>query len=369
MKILYDHQCFVRQNYGGISRYHYHLIKEFESQNDVDVTLSLTHSNNQYINNDKKFNVKNFLSHQNFKGKVTLLGLINRKSTISLLKKGDYDVFHPTYYDPYFLKYLFNKPFVLNIHDMIHEVYPEIDKGTNITLEQKKELLKAADLIIVPSKNTQNDLIRSYNVSSDKIEVIYLAASINKEMAHPKEKMNLPDKYILFVGKRDFYKNFINFFLAIEPLLIDHPDIFLITAGGGKFTKDESKLFESKNLSNKVINKPADDLSLATLYSNALAFVFPTLYEGFGIPALEAMNCDCPVIMSNTSSLPEVGGDAAVYFNPTDLADILAKTEMVIFNNEIRNKIINSIPDQRKKFSFTKTALQTRAVYERVINK
>ena len=103
------------------------------------------------------------------------------------------------------------------------------------------------------------------------------------------------------------------------------------------------------------------------MYANALAFVFPSKYEGFGIPVLEAMNCDCPAIISNKSSLPEVGGDAAVYFNPDDLDDIRQKIISVVFNSELRQELIIKGRIQRNKFSFVNTALQTHTVYRNIL--
>lgn len=369
MRILYDHQCFVQQQYGGVSRYHYQLIKELSKLQDVEVTLSLKYSNNFYIKEDKSFEVKQFFPNHNFYFKRTLLDYINRFSTNYALKNGDYDIFHPTYYKPYFLNHINNKPFIITVYDSIHEKYPEIINSIDKTLENKKVLLYKAGLILAISNSTKNDLIQLYNVSPEKIEVVYLAASINKQMALPKEKLNLPERYILYVGNRDFYKNFNNFLLAIEPLLKDNPELFLIAAGGGKFNASELKLFEIKNLKNKILYKPADDTSLATLYKNALAFVFPSLYEGFGIPALEAMNCDCPVVMSNTSSLPEVGGEAAIYFNPTKIDDIREKIASVIFNDELREDLIKKVAVQRNNFSFKRTALKTKEAYEKLLNK
>ena len=369
MKVLFDHQCFVQQQFGGVSRYHYQLIKELNKLQGVETKLSLKYSNNFYINGDKSLSVKKFFPNNNFYFKRTILDYINRLSTIPVLKKGDYDIFHPTYYKPYFLKYLDGKPFIIMAHDTIHETFPEIINLVDKTLDHKKETLYKARLIIANSHSTKNDLMSIYNISAEKIEVIYLAASVNKQMAVQKEKLNLPEKYLLYVGNRDFYKNFNIFLLAIEPLLINNSDLFLIAAGGGIFNRAELKLFESKNLKNKVIYKSADDISLATLYSNALAFIFPTLYEGFGIPALEAMNCDCPVIMSNTSSLPEVGGDAAIYFDPTNIEDIKKKISSVIFDREFKKELIAKGVTQRKKFSFENTALQTKAVYKKIMNK
>ena len=196
---------------------------------------------------------------------------------------------------------------------------------------------------------------------------MYLAASINKSLASSNPKLDLSEKYILFVGNRDFYKNFNKFILAVEPLLKERKDLFLICSGGGNFTNEEKKFFHSKELENKILHQAADDITLATLYASALAFIFPTLYEGFGIPALEAMNCDCPVIMSNTSSLPEVGGDAAIYFDPNNIDDMREKIESVIFNIDLRNALILKAKPQRQKFSFQKTAIQTLDVYKRLL--
>lgn len=366
VKVLFDHQCFVQQQYGGVSRYHYQLIKELNKLKDVKSILSLKYSNNFYINEDKSFEVKKFFPNHKFYFKRTILDYINRLSTIPNLKKGDYDIFHPTYFGTYFLKHLNAKPFIVTVYDSIHEKYPEIINSIDRTLEYKKEIISKANLILAISNSAKNDLINIYKIPAEKIKVVYLAASINKNFALSKEQLSLPEKYILFVGNRDFYKNFKNFIQAIAPLLKEQKDLFLISAGGGGFSNDEIKYFRSMQIENKVIYKNADDASLATLYSNALAFIFPSLYEGFGIPALEAMNCDCPVIMSNTSSLPEVGGDAAFYFEPNDIEDIKNKIAKVIFDKELRKELIEKGKIQRSKFSFEKTAKETLEVYEKL---
>ena len=366
VKVLFDHQCFVQQQYGGVSRYHYQLIKELNKLKDVKSILSLKYSNNFYINEDKSFEVKKFFPNHKFYFKRTILDYINRLSTIPNLKKGDYDIFHPTYFGTYFLKHLNAKPFIVTVYDSIHEKYPEIINSIDRTLEYKKEIISKANLILAISNSAKNDLINIYKIPAEKIKVVYLAASINKNFALSKEQLSLPEKYILFVGNRDFYKNFKNFIQAIAPLLKEQKDLFLISAGGGGFSNDEIKYFRSMQIENKVIYKNADDASLATLYSNALAFIFPSLYEGFGIPALEAMNCDCPVIMSNTSSLPQVGVDAAIYFEPNDIEDIKNKIAKVIFDKELRKELIEKGKIQRSKFSFEKTAKETLEVYEKL---
>ncbi len=368
MKVLYDHQCFTQQQFGGVSRYHFQLIKELNKLQNIEINLSLKYSNNFYVNEDNSFKVKRFLPNHKFYFKRTILDYINRIYTNKVLDKGNYDIFHPTYFSPYFLKHINKKPFALTVYDCIHEKYPEIINSIDKTLENKKLLVSKASLILAISNSTKNDLIQLYNIPPEKIEVTYLAASINKSLASSDIKLDLPVKYILFVGNRDYYKNFKNFINAVEPLLKEHKDLFLICAGGNGFTNEEKKFFHSKKLENKILHRGADDVTLATLYANSLAFIFPTFYEGFGIPALEAMNCDCPVVMSNTSSLPEVGGDAAIYFDPNNTDDMRDKIESVIVNKDLRNDLILKAKTQRQKFSFEKTAKQTLEVYKRLLS-
>ena len=128
--------------------------------------FSLKYSNNFYINGDTSLGVKKFFPNNKFYFKRTILDYINRLSTIPALKKSDYDIFHPTYFNPYFLNHLNNKPFVLTVYDSIHEKYPEIINVIDKTLEHKKLLLSKANLIIAISESTKNDLIQTLQYSS-----------------------------------------------------------------------------------------------------------------------------------------------------------------------------------------------------------
>lgn len=364
MKVLFDHQCFTNQDYGGISRYFVSLMYEFDKTSDVSYSLSLKYSNNFYINQSNKFNVKKFFPTVNFRGKKFSSHLLNLPNSKSLIQRKDYDVFHPTYYNPYFLKTLISKPFVLTVYDMTHELFPEIVHWFDKAAEQKKLLVTKAKKIIAISHNTKKDLIDILKVPSDKIEVIHLASSIEKSMNKNENISALPTRYILYVGSRNYYKNFHNTLSAFEDLVKNDDEIFLVCAGGGKFSKKETQIFIDKKLSNKILYMPADDNSLATLYSNALVFIFPSLYEGFGIPALEAMNCDCPLALSNVSSLPEIGGDAAIYFDPNDSSDIERAISKVIYDDIFRSELIKKGKSRRKEFSWQKTAIETKKLYE-----
>jgi glycosyltransferase involved in cell wall biosynthesis len=370
MKILYDHQAFSMQDYGGVSRYFTELMNQFYLNKQLLFELSLRYSNNSNLRNKSFSNHCNFLKGFNFTGKGPLLSQINKLFTIKRIKKTDFDIFHPTYYDPYFLKYT-KKPFVLTIFDMIHEIYPEYFPWYNRIHANKCLLAERAEKIIAISKNTKKDIVKFLKIDPEKIDVIYLGNSISGNI-----KKNIPEiheplsnsKYLLFVGNRENYKNFRFFVSSILPLFESDKEIRLICAGGGDFSDEEKQFIDRFSLQNRVIQVPVNDSLLGELYSHALTFVFPSLYEGFGIPVLEAFSRKCPVICSNSSSLPEVGGDAARYFNPENQDSIMETISRVINDENIRNRMKEEGLARLNYFSWHKTADDTNDLYSRILN-
>ena len=367
MKILYDHQIFTNQIYGGISRYFFELMKNFENDNRIKYDLSLRYSKNHYLNKYNDLKRKPFFKNFTFRGKYRLINILNKNISKKLLIKGDYDIFHPTYYDPYFLKFLDVKPFVLTIYDMIHEIYPEMFSSKDETSKRKNLLAQKATKIIAISENTKKDIIKLYNMSENKIEVIYLANSINPNKSTDDINIDLPKKYILFVGSRSIYKNFNLFIEAISPLLIEDTELNVVCVGGGNFKEMEKEKFKKLNIVDKIFQYSVSDNILAYIYQKAIAFVFPSLYEGFGIPILESFACSCPVIASNISSLLEVAGDAAIYFDPTDKLSILNNIQKVIYDDELRNQLVYKGSQRVKEFTWKKTAHQTKKLYEGIL--
>jgi glycosyltransferase involved in cell wall biosynthesis len=369
MKVLYDHQIFESQNIGGISRYFVELIKRNPS-----ARLSLKYSDNYYLKDEyfekydllpKNYEYAKFLPCYNFRGKGRLFRYYNKfilknKTNIELsketLERSDFGVFHPTYYDPYFLPYLNGKPFVLTVYDMIHEIFPDYFGG-DVTSQNKKILICEANRIIVISETTKNDLLKFYPGIENKIKVIYLAF-FGKIITEPKTKEN----YLLFTGGRGGYKNFEIFIKAVAPLLKQY-DLHLICTGRS-FDKKEVDLLGYFDISNRVECRLVSDEELSSLYAKAVAFVFPSLYEGFGIPVLEAFAAGCPAILSNTSSLPEIGGNGAAYFDPYSIDDMRAVVERVITSEALQKDLIRHGKKQVKKFSWEKCAKETMNVYE-----
>jgi len=295
----------------------------------------------------------------------------NRGESIRLLQEQDFDVFHPTYYEPYFLPYLGKKPYVVTVYDMIHELFPQYFKSGDQTKVWKKHLIENAGAVIAISENTRQDVIKFTDADPDRIHVIYLGNPFEHDPAAIEPRTDSPvfeKPYLLFVGGRPAYKNFDLFIESIAGMLRDREDLHVVCAGWLPFSSREKKVFEELKISRKVHHMKINDTILKNLYRNARAFVFPSLYEGFGLPVLEAFSCKCPVIMSNASSLPEIGGDAAAYFDPDNRESIRSAVESVLSDEKYRQDLIRKGSERLNVFSWEKTAVLTKKVYTGLIH-
>lgn len=388
MNVLYDHQIFETQQFGGISRYFYELWRHAK-QAGFSAQIKVLYGKNAYLVEADEFRTsmqlfddpwRVFLEGVNVPGKELILRLKhrlvpgkswksrlktkNRHAVLKHLQDNPYDIFHPTYYDPYFLEVLQGRPFVLTVFDMIHERFPEYFKVTDRVSDNKQQLCQAATRIIAISEQTKRDLSAIFQIAPDKIEVVHLANSISP--GHEMPEIKLPETYLLFTGSRIMYKNFYFFVRAIADILRDHHVKLVCT--GKNFSTDERGFFESIGVQHHVLHIAADDAMLAHLYHHARAFVFPSLYEGFGIPILEAFACGCPAILSNTSSFPEIAGNAAIYFEPKDLRSIQEAIAKVIYHEDARNDLIARGYERVKLFSWASTARKTAKVYKKALN-
>jgi len=362
MKILFDHQAFTIQKYGGISRYFANLQYGLGNTDDIESKLGLLFTRNAYVNK-KDLPGGGLLEH--VVKKQSRRNKYNKWYCRHLLKQGNYDVFHPTYYNPYFLESV-KKPFVITVHDMIHELYPHYFAAQdNLTAGYKAQVINQADHIIAISECTKRDLQKFYAIPDDKITVVYHGFKMGDSLVAA-AKLDTPDKYLLFVGDRAGYKNFELFAKAVAPLLV-REDLKLICSGGGIFTAIEQQIFRDNNIANRVQQVSASDAELANLYANAEAFVYPSLYEGFGLPVLEAFYNNCPIVMSNTSSLPEVGGAAAQYFDPMSEDSMRDAIDIVISNKNLRAELITKGKQRLRLFNFDNTLQQTINVYKQVM--
>jgi glycosyltransferase involved in cell wall biosynthesis len=369
MKIFFDHQIFTLQKYGGISRYFFELFNHLNRMKDVEIWFPLVYSENEYIRNSSFYSNKFAIPAKKFPFRRALVKHLhrkNRKGSTVMMESQKFDVYHPTYYEPFLLNRSDGKPMVLTVYDMITEIFPEDFKSQENILEQKRIMAEKAARIIAISEHTKNDIMNVLGVPEKKIEVIHLATSL----AHSDKPFDthLPEHYLLYVGNRGKYKNFSTFIEATAPLLRTDPELFVMAAGSKPFSPGENAFLENLGVGPKVIHHPVyDDEVLAMLYSHAKAFVFPSLYEGFGIPVLEAFACHCPAIISYNSSLMEVGGNAVLYFDPKSPESIKNAVSKVMDDDRLRDDLIQKGRERLKQFSWEKTTKATHALYQELI--
>jgi glycosyltransferase involved in cell wall biosynthesis len=360
MKIVYDYQILCNQRYGGVSRYFYEIVSRISKEPTCKVDFPVLFSNNYYF--EKYFDRK---SIEKYRYRSTKLVNTLNKLNIKRMNKNKYDIIHPTYYDPYIIN-KFSGKLVLTVYDMIHEIYPDEFSKRDKTVEYKRNMILAADKIIAISESTKRDILKFYpQIDPMKISVIYLGNSLTT--INNISKIEFPKKYILFVGRRETYKNFNSFVKAFAKVSNDRNNLHLVCAGGGKFNDEELALLKELGIGERVKQQFFSDDELAQAYSSAVCFVFPSKYEGFGIPVLEAFACQCPTLLSNRSSLPEVGGNAALYFDPDDLDDMANQMERVIDDKELCNQLIGLGLERLKLFNWDRIAGQTLELYKSIL--
>lgn len=351
MKVLYDHQIFSTQIIGGISRYIYEL-----AIRNKEAKIGVIYSENLYLKKNKQI--------FSFKGKMRIIYFLNKIFSNYLINFKKFDLLHITYYDNYFLKNN-NKKFVVTVHDMIHEIYKDIYFSKNDpTLKLKKEICEKATGIIAISEQTKNDLIRILNINPDKIEVIYHGSNLKKI----ESSVKLPSRYILFVGSRGDYKNFNKFLDAASNIVKQDSSLYLLCVGK-KFNLEEQKYIKQLGIDNKVKQLLAVDEDMYSIYKKAQCFVFPSLYEGFGIPILEAFESECPLVLSNTSCFPEIAEDAAEYFNPKSQIEIEQAIKNVIYNERKKEDLRKKGKERLRNFSWDKTYEQTIKFYRKILDR
>lgn len=381
MRILFDSQAFTMQTHGGISRCFVELYKNLPK--DIEARFSVYESDNVYIKelvnvNPKGYIFDHFICRYRFPGKWRLhvwtdrfrkhkyYPEYNNNRTIEELQKGDFDIFHPTFFNDYFLSHLQGKPFVLTIHDMVPELFPQYFRQDDFQIVMKRKLAPLANAIIAVSENTKKDIIKLLGIPEEKIHVIYHGCSLPTP-----EKMPRPFSfpYILFVGNRLGYKNFFPFVKGITPILKRHQDLHVVCTGG-PFHDTENAFLKETGIKERFIHQwVAKDEDLFSLYHHAVCFIYPSEYEGFGIPILEAYQADCPVMLNRKSCFPEIAGDAAIYFNMdatnNDIEEHLEN--FLSMSVEERTRLLDKQRERLTHFSWKQSAMQLVQVYKSLI--
>jgi glycosyltransferase involved in cell wall biosynthesis len=346
MEVVFD--CdILRNRKTGVENYTLNILRSLSKH----ISLTLLH-NNDIVNSI-------FHGKKQIITKMFRFPLSRFVYSIFFPIKPKADIIHlPTPTAPFW-----NKPkdskLIVTVHDLTPYKYPEFH-----TLRRKiyykfivRHLLEQADIIITDSNSTMKDLKLCFGIKSSKVRVIPLAADLNHTSEKVPAKYGIKEDYILYVGTVEPRKNLIRLIKAYNEL---RPKEKLVIVGCSGWNNKE--IYKQKN-ENVIFTDyvPSEDLN--KFYSNAKIFVYPSLYEGFGIPILEAMKCKVPVITSNTSSMPEVAGDAALLIDPTSVNEIKNAMSKLLKDKKLRDSLVKKGIKQAAKFSWDKTAKETIKVY------
>ena len=406
MRVAFDHQAFCLQRTGGISRYFCELASALISANE-DVKIFAPLYRNTYLRALPAARVQGYWVKDYPPYSAALCTRLIGRLASAALERWQPEVVHETYYShrPSSSK---KAPVVLSVFDMISELGLMGEAGQPIELRNtpKYQAVQRADHVICISQSTQRDLIRLFDVPASKTSVIYLGCDTFRtksskvgtwsdptigprveptsslttgpmiegcaDVADATAKSNVgiatvqhSTPYLLYVGLRGTYKNFSRLLEAYAKSQRLSGDFALVAFGGGAFTDAEKSTMSKLGLSlTQVRQQAGTDDDLAKLYRQAVAFIYPSLYEGFGLPPLEAMAQGCPVVSSQTSSMPEVLGDAAEYFDPEHVDDMGAAIERVAYSTERSEALTRKGHVRATMFDWSTCAAQTTQLYQ-----
>lgn len=360
VSVYVDDQISTLQTYGGISRYFAEMMRHFRRDSDHGVQLL----------NGREWSLNHHMISAGF-GRRLLgrMGRSNRRlrranALIAVYRRLRADVIHHSYYDPDYLEMGSDRCRVVTVYDMIPERLPHLFPKGNPHLA-KRAFVEVADLVMAISESTKRDIVELYGQLSVPIVVTPLGVS-DMFFAVQARPSTLPSNYVLFVGKRCGYKDFD--VLARAFAAADLPDeVHLVAAGGPPLSPDERSVLSGLGIQGRVVHLPMDDSELAGAYQHALCFVFPSRYEGFGLPTLEAMAAGCATVLSDSSSHPEVGGEAALYFAPGDVSELAAHLESLVADPEIRRSRGELGVERARHFPWARTAQLTADAYRQAL--
>jgi len=366
MKIAFDQQIFNLQSYGGISRYYIFLAQELLNHSQDVCVFAGVHQNN-YLSALPRDVVRGVKLSKYPPKSGRIIQTFNHYLAKMQINNWQPNIVHETYYSAMPLHET-TAPRVITVYDMIHELYPQMFSNRDNTTNWKLKKVNSAEHIICISQNTKNDLIEIFGVEEDKISVTHLGVDLSFSHVHSEQNSEPRRPFLLYVGARGGYKNFHAVLQAFSNSNQLRNDFDLVAFGGGSFSRKELYVISSFGFDDKRVRQmDGGDEDLKELYHLANAFIYPSLYEGFGMPPLEAMACSCPVISSNASSMPEVIGNAGEYFDPTNVDALIAAIENVVYSS-VRSEELRLLGKERiKSFSWEKTAKRTLDIYQRVV--
>jgi glycosyltransferase involved in cell wall biosynthesis len=324
VRIAVDHQVTSLQDAGGMSRYHYELARHLRGREGISLDLLFGGQSSVLPFAELQGAGVRVESWKSRLGPGYPRYAMNALWTAAIAPlRGRYDLYHASYqrWEPA----IRHRALVATHHDATQERFPRLFPNAAAIRARKGKLYRRADLVICVSESARRDLMEIYGVEEAKTRLVHHGVTPVAGMAAPFEDGD-SRPYVLYVGSRSAYKNFSALLRAFAETAAAL-SMRLMVAGGGGWSASERAAIAEHGLQKRVVLLPrVDEAQLGALYRGAALLVYPSLYEGFGLPPLEAMDAGCPVLVSHTSSLPEICGDAAHYFDP---ASRDALTEML----------------------------------------
>jgi glycosyltransferase involved in cell wall biosynthesis len=367
-RVVFDHQIFTLQQFGGVSRYFCELATRLHGLPGWAACVAGGLHLNTHLAEARVPHLAVHLGMQ-LPLRARICGAVNRLVSPWLEYGARPSLLHRTYYGLSDRRRMGAVPVVVTVFDMIHELAAAGFRADDTTARDKRLAVRNADHVLCISHSTANDLVRLLDVPREKVSVTHLGYSaVFRQQAASARESPPPRPYLLYVGQRGGYKNFATALAAYadSPMLREGFD--LVAFGGPPFSADELSAISALALRpDRVVRRTGPDQELAIAYRHASALIYPSRYEGFGIPPLEAMACGCPVVSANTSSLPEVVGTAALLFDPSDQDALRRAMETAVADGALRARLVADGLRQVQHFSWDRCARETAAVYRSLL--
>ena len=361
-RVLFDEQTFLMQERGGISRYFTELICQFDGQPSLGVAPLVPA---RWVKNEHlalAFPERHHIPPGPLRRRP-LLKLANRAFASG---SGAADLVHHTHYDERYLGRYRGIPRVCTVYDMIPELMPEAFPLGN-PHQAKKRFVQECDAIICISETTKRDLQAVYAVGDKPVVVTNLAVS-DQFRPRGSQRMSLPDQYVLFIGQRSGYKNASVLLRSMASLVSSHRDLWLVLVGGGSLTQSEQAEAATLGLTNRLVQLHVPDADLPDVYAGAAAFVFPSRYEGVGLPVLEAFASGAPTLLADTEIFREVAGAESAFFDPDNHEQLAGLIARCLTDPVYRRELASSGSRRLAEYSWERTAQQTSLVYQQLLS-
>lgn len=363
LRVLYDGKAFIRQHRSGVTRYLSELIREFKTNPGlgVDPVTPYRWVANSHLAESLPGYTRIPLPRR---VRAQVLNVLNARRIRG--SSDGADLVHHSLYEPSSLETWCAPRRVCTIYDFTFEHFPQFLEWDD-HLEAKELFIERCDALICISQATHDDLIR-FHPGLDKPSAV-VPLGVGEEFFDPEPApiRGLPERYVLYVGNRHPHKNVDLLLSAFAEIHSNYPSVHLVLAGA--YLPEETARLEELGIADRTVRLRVSDRQLPWLYHRAAAFAFPSRYEGFGLPVLEALAAGCPVAMSNAPALLELGSDVALVFDPDDRDTLAGQIERLLTDRSLADSLREKGRRRAEEFTWRRTAELTVSAYDQAVGR